>query len=128
MLRKLTSTLAGYLVLYGEVTQEIGRIAAGFFSNRWQRFRALPAFAVGRDTPEHGAYGDDWTRWTPFTYPFNITEQPAVSVPCGLTKAGLPAGLQIVGAFGKDALVLRAAAAFEQARPFARVDEPVKPI
>ena len=88
----------------------------------------LPAFAVGRDTPEHGAYGDDWTRWTPFTYPFNITEQPAVSVPCGLTKAGLPAGLQIVGAFGKDALVLRAAAAFEQARPFARIDEPVKPI
>lgn len=88
----------------------------------------LPAFAVGRDTPEHGAYSEDWTRWTPFTYPFNITEQPAVSVPCGLTKAGLPAGLQIVGAFGKDALVLRAAAAFEQARPFARVDEPVKPI
>ncbi len=88
----------------------------------------LPAFAVGRDTPEHGAYGDDWTRWTPFTYPFNITEQPAVSVPCGLTRAGLPAGLQIVGAFGKDALVLRAAAAFEQARPFARVDEPVTPI
>ena len=84
----------------------------------------LPAFAVGRNTPEHGAYGEDWTRWTPFTYPFNITEQPAVSVPCGLTAAGLPAGLQIVGAFGKDALVLRAAAAFEQARPFARVDEP----
>lgn len=88
----------------------------------------LPAFAVGRDTPGHGAYGEDWTRWTPFTYPFNITEQPAVSVPCGLTKAGLPAGLQIVGAYGKDALVLRAAAAFEQARPFARVDEPIKPI
>lgn len=88
----------------------------------------LPAFAVGRNTPEHGAYGEDWTRWTPFTYPFNITEQPAVSVPCGLTRAGLPAGLQIVGAFGKDALVLRAAAAFEQAQPFARIDLPVKPL
>lgn len=88
----------------------------------------LPAFTVGRDTPENGAYGEDWTRWTPFTYPFNITEQPAVSVPCGLTKAGLPAGLQIIGAYGKDALVLRAAAAFEQMRPFARVDEPIKPI
>lgn len=88
----------------------------------------LPAFAVGRNTPEHGAYGDDWTRWTPFTYPFNITQQPAVSVPCGLTSAGLPAGLQIVGAFGKDALVLRAAAAFEQARPFARVSEPIKSV
>jgi uncharacterized protein YjeT (DUF2065 family) len=43
LLRKLTSTLAGYLVLYGEVTQEIGRIAADFFSLRWRRFRALPA-------------------------------------------------------------------------------------
>ena len=79
----------------------------------------LPAFAVGRNTPEHGAYGEDWTRWTPFTYPFNITQQPAISVPCGLTRAGLPAGLQIVGAFGRDALVLRAAAAFEQAAPWA---------
>lgn len=88
----------------------------------------LPAFAVGRNTPGHGAYGEDWTRWTPFTYPFNITQQPAISVPCGLTAAGLPAGLQIVGAFGRDALVLRAAAAFEQAKPFARVDQPIKPI
>ncbi|MCO5092484.1 amidase [Bosea sp. (in: a-proteobacteria)] len=87
----------------------------------------LPAFTVGRDTPAHGAYGEDWTAWTPFTYPFNITEQPAASVPCGLTKAGLPAGLQIVGAFGKDALVLRAAAAFEQVRPFARIDAPREP-
>ncbi len=88
----------------------------------------LPAFAVGCNTPEHGAYGEDWTRWTPFTYPFNITQQPAISVPCGLTRAGLPAGLQIVGAFGRDALVLRAAAAFEQAKPFARVEQPIKPI
>ncbi|WP_420101201.1 amidase [Bosea sp. (in: a-proteobacteria)] len=88
----------------------------------------LPAFEVGRNTPAHGAYGEDWTRWTPFTYPFNITQQPAVSVPCGLTSGGLPAGLQIVGAFGKDALVLRAAAAFEQARPFERVDEPIKSV
>jgi aspartyl-tRNA(Asn)/glutamyl-tRNA(Gln) amidotransferase subunit A len=88
----------------------------------------LPAFSVGRNTPEHGAYGEDWTRWTPFTYPFNITQQPAVSLPCGLTGAGLPAGLQLVGAFGRDALVLRAAAAFESSRPFARVDAPVKSI
>jgi aspartyl-tRNA(Asn)/glutamyl-tRNA(Gln) amidotransferase subunit A len=88
----------------------------------------LPAFAVGANTPAHGGYGDDWTRWTPFTYPFNITQAPAISVPCGLTRAGLPAGLQLVGAFGRDALVLRAAAAFESARPFARVDAPIKSI
>jgi len=88
----------------------------------------LPAFAVGRNTPAHGAYGEDWTRWTPFTYPFNITQAPAASVPCGLTAGGLPAGLQIVGAFGQDALVLRAAAAFEVLRPFPRVDAPIKSI
>jgi aspartyl-tRNA(Asn)/glutamyl-tRNA(Gln) amidotransferase subunit A len=88
----------------------------------------LPAFAVGRNTPEHGGYGQDWTRWTPFTYPFNITQAPAISLPCGLTSAGLPAGLQLVGAFGRDALVLRAAAAFENLRPFAKVDAPVKSI
>ncbi|AMJ59129.1 amidase [Bosea sp. PAMC 26642] len=86
----------------------------------------LPAFAVGANTPEHGAYGDDWTRWTPFTYPFNITQAPAISLPCGLTKAGLPAGLQLAGAFGHDTLVLRAAAAFETARPFARIDAPIR--
>src|SRR3546814_13581694 len=38
-----------------------------------------------------------WPEWTPFTYPFNLTQQPAASVPCGLTSRGLPAGLQIVG-------------------------------
>jgi len=88
----------------------------------------LPAFATGRNTPEHGKYGDDWTRWTPFTYPFNITQQPAAAVPCGLTAAGLPASLQIVGPAGADHLVMRAAAAFEAAAPFARIDVPVRAI
>jgi aspartyl-tRNA(Asn)/glutamyl-tRNA(Gln) amidotransferase subunit A len=78
----------------------------------------LPAFEAGRLTPQHGRYGtDDWTRWSPFTYPFNLTQQPAASIPCGLTGEGLPVGLQIVGAFGADRLVLRAARAFEQACP-----------
>lgn len=85
---------------------------------------AVPAFEAGRLTPRHGRYGADWTRWTPFTYPFNLTQQPAASVPCGLTAAGLPVGLQIVGAFGADPLVLRAAAAFEADRPFARISAP----
>lgn len=88
----------------------------------------LPAFAVGRNTPGHGRYGEDWTRWTPFTYPFNITQQPAAAVPCGLTSAGLPASLQIVGPFGSDLLVMQAAAAFEAVRPFARVDAPIKSV
>ena len=58
--------------------------------------------------------------WTPFSYPFNLTQQPACTIPCGLTKAGLPIGLQIVGPMFGDALVLRAARAYETVRPIAR--------
>jgi aspartyl-tRNA(Asn)/glutamyl-tRNA(Gln) amidotransferase subunit A len=58
-----------------------------------------------------------WTDWTPFSYPFNLTQQPAATVPCGLTKKGLPVGLHIVGPRYADALVLRAARAFESVHP-----------
>jgi len=54
------------------------------------------------------------------TYHFNLTGQPAVSVPCGFTAGGLPIGLQIAGRPGADADVLRAAAAFEAATDFPR--------
>jgi aspartyl-tRNA(Asn)/glutamyl-tRNA(Gln) amidotransferase subunit A len=74
----------------------------------------IPAFAAGRDAPE-GWPSQDWTSWTPYTYPFNMTQQPGISVPCGLTSAGLPVGLQIVGPRHADALVLRAARAYEAA-------------
>ena len=78
----------------------------------------ITAFAAGRETPL-GAVGERWVYWTPFTYPFNLTRQPAATVPCGLDPNGLPIGLQIVGPLYQDALVLRAARAFETARPFA---------
>ena len=58
--------------------------------------------------------------WTPFSYPFNLTQQPACSIPCGLTSDGLPIGLQIVGPMFADALVLRAARAYEIVRPITR--------
>ena len=58
-----------------------------------------------------------WTDWSPFSYPFNLTQQPAATVPCGLTKKGLPVGLHIVGPRYADALVLRVARAFESAHP-----------
>lgn len=74
----------------------------------------LPAFALGRDVPP-GWPGEDWTGWTPYTFPFNMTQQPAVSVPCGFTAAALPVGLQVVGPRHADALVLRAARAYEAA-------------
>ena len=74
---------------------------------------AVAAFDVGKESPAKGR----WTDWTPFSYPFNLTGQPAASIPCGFTKAGLPVGLHIVGPRFADALVLRAARAFESARP-----------
>jgi len=77
---------------------------------------AVPAFGVGRESPEGNKR---WTDWTPFTYPFNLTGQPAASIPCGFTRAGLPVGLHIVGPRFADALVLRAARAFESVRPIA---------
>jgi aspartyl-tRNA(Asn)/glutamyl-tRNA(Gln) amidotransferase subunit A len=74
----------------------------------------ITAFPVGADVPP-GWHSPDWTSWTPYTYPFNLTQQPAASVPCGRTPDGLPVGLQIVGPRHADALVLRAARAYEVA-------------
>ena len=77
----------------------------------------IPAFDAGLEMPPDQGERR-WVDWTPFTYPFNLTGQPAASIPCGLTEGGLPVGLQIVGPRFADHLVLRAAAAFEAAAPF----------
>jgi aspartyl-tRNA(Asn)/glutamyl-tRNA(Gln) amidotransferase subunit A len=58
--------------------------------------------------------------WTPYSYPFNLTQQPAISIPCGLTRDGLPMALQLVGPMFGDALVLRAARAYESLHPAIR--------
>jgi aspartyl-tRNA(Asn)/glutamyl-tRNA(Gln) amidotransferase subunit A len=76
----------------------------------------LAAFEAGREVPEDWP-DRHWPSWTPFTYPFNLTQQPAASVPCGFTSEGLPVGLQIVGPRHGDAQVLRAARAYEAAHP-----------
>jgi aspartyl-tRNA(Asn)/glutamyl-tRNA(Gln) amidotransferase subunit A len=84
----------------------------------------IPALEAGRVTPADGSYGDNWLNWSPYTYPFNLTQQPAASVPCGFSSDGLPIGLQIVGPARRDDLVLRAARAFESAQPFRFIDAP----
>ena len=76
----------------------------------------IPAFAAGQEVPEH-MESKRWSSWTPFTFPFNLTGQPAASVPCGLTPSGLPVGLQIVADKYNEALVLQASHAFESACP-----------
>ncbi len=84
----------------------------------------IPAFDAGRLAPETAETSGKWVNWTPFTYPFNLTQQPAASVPCGSVKTGLPAGLQIVGRMHDDAMVMRIALAYEKATAFHKLRAP----
>ncbi len=77
---------------------------------------AVPPFDVGK-IRGFDESGDELVDWTPFTYPFNMTKNPAASVPCGFMSDGLPIGLQLVGRMYQDLEVLQAAATFEQAHP-----------
>ncbi|MGH3357895.1 MAG: amidase, partial [Nocardioidaceae bacterium] len=78
----------------------------------------ITAFETGTDAPA-GSAKPDWTSWTPYTYTFNLTQQPALSVPCGFTAAGLPVGLHVVGPRHADATVLRVGRAYERATDWA---------
>ncbi|WP_405917031.1 amidase [Streptomyces sp. NBC_00728] len=74
----------------------------------------LTAFGAGVEVPARSGLRR-WTGWTPFTYPFNLTQQPAATVPVGVDGEGLPVGLQIVAARHRDDLVLRTAHALYEA-------------
>ncbi|KOV51802.1 amidase [Streptomyces sp. AS58] len=74
----------------------------------------ITAFEAGAEVP-HGSGLRRWTGWTPFTYPFNMTQQPAATVPVGTAGDGLPVGLQLAAARHRDDLVLRAAHALYEA-------------
>jgi aspartyl-tRNA(Asn)/glutamyl-tRNA(Gln) amidotransferase subunit A len=73
------------------------------------------AFGLDRSERQYGPT----LAWSPFTYPFNLTGEPAITVPAGWSEDGLPVGLQIVGPRFAEGRVLRAAAAFEAAQPWA---------
>jgi aspartyl-tRNA(Asn)/glutamyl-tRNA(Gln) amidotransferase subunit A len=81
---------------------------------------SVAAFPAEQLMPDNWPRHDwDWLSWAEFSYPFNMSWNPAASVPCGFTPDGLPAGLQIVGRRFDDLGVLQASAAFEAIQPWA---------
>ena len=75
----------------------------------------IPAFEVGAEVPA-GWPEPRWHTWSPFSLPFNLSQQPAATVPCGVTASGLPVGLQIVAAKHNDDLVWQVMRAYESIR------------
>jgi aspartyl-tRNA(Asn)/glutamyl-tRNA(Gln) amidotransferase subunit A len=81
---------------------------------------SVAAFPAEKLIPDYWPQHDwDWVSWAEFSYPFNMSWNPAASVPCGFTADGLPVGLQIVGKRFDDLGVLQASAAFEAIQPWA---------
>ncbi|MDW4910601.1 amidase [Streptomyces sp. ADMS] len=99
-----------------DVRMELGR-RMGLFHDSYDLLLTptmpITAFEAGVEVPV-GSGLRRWTGWTPFTYPFNMTQQPAASLPVGVDGDGLPVGMQLVAARHRDDLVLRAAHALEE--------------
>jgi aspartyl-tRNA(Asn)/glutamyl-tRNA(Gln) amidotransferase subunit A len=83
----------------------------------------VAAIEAGVEVPRDSAFGDQWFNWSPYTWPFNVTGQPAASVPVGLTSDGLPIGLQVVGPPHREDLVLRVAKGVEMMSGFPLLDD-----
>lgn len=83
----------------------------------------IQPFVADRHTPPEqaeGNSGEEWARWTPFTWPFNLSGNPAATIPCGFTPEGLPVGLQVVGRRYAEGDVLQFCAALEAIMPWAQ--------
>jgi len=112
-------SLSGAAVMRAEEARLALRTRLGLVMDRYDllAMATVPAepFAADAIAPSWAANPDDllWLAWSPATYPFNITGQPALSLPVGVTSRGLPVGLQLVGRVGDDDLVLCAGGLIE---------------
>jgi Asp-tRNA(Asn)/Glu-tRNA(Gln) amidotransferase A subunit family amidase len=80
---------------------------------------AVPAIGLGKMyTPKIAGKGVSPAGWVPYCFPFNLTGNPAASIPCGWSSKGLPIGMQIVGKRFDDATVLQVSKAFEEIAPW----------
>jgi aspartyl-tRNA(Asn)/glutamyl-tRNA(Gln) amidotransferase subunit A len=119
----LKLTLRDYLEAEAQVTTFLEKWAPDYWKDcdvLATPTLAVPPFSTKLPLgPEQvrGENVDPQVGWA-FTWPFNLTGQPAISIPCGWTKDGLPLGLQLVGRRGADGLVLRVAAAIEALSPW----------
>jgi aspartyl-tRNA(Asn)/glutamyl-tRNA(Gln) amidotransferase subunit A len=111
----------------GAEALEAGIVARGTLTVTMNRFHedfdvlltpTMPTPPPPADTVYHSQGFDRWRHAVPFTVPFNLTGQPAMSLPCAVTGSGLPIGLQIVGPRHGDNVVLRAGAAIEKILAF----------
>ncbi len=84
----------------------------------------VPSFGAGVNIPPEISERNI-VSWVYYTYPFNLTGNPAASIPCGFTLDGLPIGLQMVAGTNRETDIFTAAAAFEDARPWSHVKPPV---
>ena len=107
-------------VVHAQVTRRELAIAWNLFFAKYDLLLsptvAVQPFEAGKNLPI-GPDGKANVLWSPYTSQFNLSRHPAVSVPCGLSREGLPVGLQIAAGHYKDALVLRAAARYGEAHP-----------
>ena len=124
--------LAGQKLSATDVLQALQERAALYETMRkyHERFDVLitptmptTAIEAGVEVPRDGSFGDQWFNWSPYTWPFNVTGQPAASVPVSLASNGMPIGLQIVGPIHREDLVLRVAKGVEMLSGFSVLDE-----
>jgi amidase len=123
---------------YRQVGRELGAVAylasrtwSGIWARRmadwWNEYDLLVTPTVGAPPPELGWFtaagprqeGQRIASFIPYTAQFNMTGQPAITLPLHWTAAGLPVGVQLVAGYGREDMLIRVASQLEQAAPWA---------